>query len=266
VRLIAGVLQGNHMGLYDDIKAIADNGKIDFFGIADLSSAHDAISTQGGNDISRFPRAVSIGVTLIHTIVDQLSKEPNKVFAELYRYHCYEIVNDILDKAAFRISSLLQDYGHAALPVPAAPHAIDLNRLCGIFSNKMAAHLAGLGWIGKNCLLITPEVGPRARWASVLTDADLMSTGSSQEPRCGECNKCVDICPVHAFTGKNFISGDSRDERFSAHQCNEYMRAMKEKTGHRICGLCLKVCPYGKKGIAEQINTAESQSGAALVV
>jgi epoxyqueuosine reductase len=240
------------MGLYEDIKAIADAKGIDFFGVADLSSAQDAIFDQGGDDIARFPRAVSIGVKLVNTIVDQLSTNPKRIVAELYRYHCYDIINDILDKTAFRISSLLQANGHASLPVPAAPHAVDLNRLCGIFSNKMAAHLAGLGWIGKNCLLITPEVGPRVRWASVLTDAELTPTGSFLDSRCGECRDCINICPVQAFTGKHFIPSDSRDERFSAHQCNKYMRAMKEKIGHRICGLCLQVCPFGKKGNAEQ--------------
>lgn len=238
------------MALYEDIKTIVDAERIDFFGIADLAVAHDAILDQGGADIARFPRAISIGIALVNTIVDKLSTEPDKAVAELYRYHCYEIINDILDKTAFRISSLLQANGYSALPVPAAPHAIDSNRLCGIFSNKMAAHLAGLGWIGKNCLLITPEAGPRARWATVLTDADLMPTGSSMSPRCGNCGECVDVCPVNAFTGKQFIASDTRDKRFAAHQCNEYMRAMKEKIGHRICGLCLKACPYGKKSVA----------------
>jgi epoxyqueuosine reductase len=250
------------MGLYEGIKATVDAEGIDFFGIADLSSAHDAISAQGGAGIARYPRAVSIGIKLLNTIVDRLSTKPDRIVAELYRYHCYEIVNDILDKTAFRISSLLQAKGHAALPVPAAPHAVDLNRLCGMFSSKMAAHLAGLGWIGKNSLLITPEVGPRARWASVLMDAELTPTGSPLDSRCGECRDCIDICPVHAFTGKHFIPGESRDERFAAHQCDEYMRAMKEKTGHRICGLCMKVCPYGKRGIAEQPAPGDGQTPA----
>ncbi|MCK9565162.1 MAG: hypothetical protein M0Q43_03825 [Methanothrix sp.] len=68
-------------------------------------------------------------------------------------------------------------------------------RVAVVFSHKLAAHMAGLGWIGKSCLLITPEAGPRVRWASVLTDAPMKATGYAMAERCGECRKCVDVCP-----------------------------------------------------------------------
>jgi len=232
----------------DTLRSIATADGVDFFGVADISNACDAIVAQGGPDLADYPRAISIGMTLIHGIVDRLSAEPDNVTAELYRYHCYDLVNDMLDKTAFRLAGVLQADGSKALPVPAAPRAVDPDRLCGVFSNKMAAHLAGLGWIGKSCLLITAEVGPRARWATVLTDAPLEPTGSPMATRCGDCHACVDICPVNAFTGKAFSEDDNRDERFAAHDCNAHLRAMKAKTGHRICGLCLQACPHGKTG------------------
>ena len=72
-------------------------------------------------------------------------------------------------------------------PLPAALTVLLENlkdeRQRAVFSNKLAAHLAGLGWIGKSCLLITPQVGPRVRWVSVLTEAPLALTGGMAEER-----------------------------------------------------------------------------------
>ena len=87
------------------------------------------------------------------------------------------------------------------------------DRQLGFFSHKLAAHLAGLGWIGKSCLLVTLEVGPRVRWASVLTDAPLMA-GEPLEERCGECRGCVEVCPAGAFSGRSFFFDEPRAARF----------------------------------------------------
>jgi epoxyqueuosine reductase QueG len=122
--------------------------------------------------IAEFSRAISIGIALLHSIVDQLPQRADPAVAMNYKHHAYDLVNQRLDHITSRLSSLLQSEGCRALPVPAS-QTVDDERLCDVFSHKMAAHLAGLGWIGKNCMLITPEVGPRVRWATVLTDAEL---------------------------------------------------------------------------------------------
>jgi epoxyqueuosine reductase len=95
------------------------------------------------------------------------------------------------------------------------------DRELGLFSHKLVAHLAGLGWIGKSCLLVTLEVGPRVRWASVLTDAPLMA-GEPLEERCGECRGCVEVCPVGAFSGRSFFSDEPRAARLDVFKCRYY--------------------------------------------
>lgn len=95
------------------------------------------------------------------------------------------------------------------------------DRELGLFSHKLAAHLAGLGWIGKSCLPVTPEAGPRVRWASVLTDAPL-AAGEQLEERCGECEACVEVCPAGAFSGRSFFSDEPRAARFDAFKCRYY--------------------------------------------
>ena len=218
----------------------------DFFGVADLSPAREAILAQGGPAIAQFPRAVSVGIALMHAIVDQLTQRDDHAVALNYQHHGYNLVNQRLDHIAARLSGILQREGHRALPVPASQIVND-ERLCGAFSHKMAAHLAGLGWIGKSCLLVTPEVGPRVRWATVLTDAPLRVTGGPMAERCGDCQQCVEICPPGAFTGEPFRAHDGREVRYAAHKCKAYFDEMEEAASVAVCGLCLYVCPYGRK-------------------
>lgn len=219
----------------------------DYFGIADLSPARDAIFEQGGSDIAAYPSAISIGIGLLHPIVDQLSPRLERAAAISYRSHCYDIINSRLDQIISRLGSVLQHKGFRAFPVPASKR-VDNDRICAIFSHKLSAHLAGLGWIGKNSLLITPDMGPRARWATVLTDAPLEATGPSLGEGCGDCRKCVDICPVKALTGQPFRAGEPRDVRIDASKCDRYFAKMREKEAETaVCGLCLYVCPYGRR-------------------
>jgi epoxyqueuosine reductase QueG len=234
------------MELDGKARTLAERMGAVFFGVADLSPAREAILVQGGRMIAEFPRAISLGIALLHPVVDQLSQRAIHAVAMNYRHHCYDVVNQRLDHAASRLSGVLQREGFRALPVPAS-QTVDSERLCGIFSHKMAAHLAGLGWIGKSCLLVTPEVGPRVRWATVLTDAPLRVTGEPMDERCGACQQCVEICPPRAFTGQPFRAKEPREARFEAHKCDQYFDDMKETTGMSVCGLCLYICPHGRE-------------------
>ncbi len=84
----------------------------------------------------------------------------------------------------------------------------------GIFL-KDAAALAGLGIIGKNNLLITPEFGARVRLRALFLDADLEPTGPTDFDPCAGCDMpCTRACPREAF----------RDDSYSLSFCNEQMR------------------------------------------
>lgn len=233
----------------------------DFFGVADFATAHDAILAQGGPAIAAHPRAISVGIGLPHAIVDDLPRRADRTVAGDYRHYCYDVINAQLDLLTRRLSSALLREGYRALPIPASKR-VDDQRICAGFSHKLAAHLAGLGSIAKCCLLITPEVGPRVRWATVLTDAPLPATGGPIEERCGGCDECVRICPVCAFTGAPFRRSEPREKRYDASKCDRYFSAMKKKDAETaVCGLCLYVCPYGKhsEGEAARSRCAAAQ-------
>ncbi|MFX0208136.1 MAG: 4Fe-4S double cluster binding domain-containing protein [Candidatus Hodarchaeota archaeon] len=228
--------------LHKRLHKFASEQSVDLFGVADLTPARDFIRIQGGEYIGQFPRAISIGMRLLDAIVDELYRHEDLSAVHTYR-GLYNSVNANLDRVALLISERIQQAGYKAYPIPAS-QMISTRKLEGVISHKLAAHLAGLGWIGKSCLLVTPEYGPRVRWATILIDAP-MATGVSVPNRCGSCSECVDICPPKAFTGVPFDPSEPRDVRFRAHLCNEYHDKRNKRLGEGICGLCVHICPHG---------------------
>lgn len=236
------------MGLDERIRSLVDELGVDFYGVADLGPARGEILRQGGEETAAYPRAVSIGIALFDSIVDGLPRRlEDRLVSVNYFHHCYDVINARLDFIASRLAGELTRENHRSLPLP-SKERFDDERICAQFSHKLAAHLAGLGWIGKSCLLVTPEVGPRVRWNTVLTHAPLQPTGEPMEERCADCNDCVEICPQRAFTGKAFRAEEPREARYDARKCERYFQSMAESAGRRVaCGLCIYACPFGYK-------------------
>jgi epoxyqueuosine reductase len=232
--------------LWEDILSLGRNQGADYIGVADLSSVHEEIMRQGGEVIGSFPRAVVFGIALSNQVVDQLGKPEDPASKINYRHHGYQIINTRMDMLISHVSGLIQKRGYSALPVPVSVR-VDNERICSFFSHKLAARQAGFGWIGKSCMLITPDHGPRVRWGSVLCDAPLPPSPGPIKEQCGSCHACVDICPVHAFTGEPFREGEPREIRYAAEKCDQYFRDLSANEEEPVCGLCLYVCPYGRK-------------------
>ncbi len=233
------------MSLNKKIHKLSKKLSINYFGISDLSIAKDFIINQGGNILEEFKFCISIGIILPNSIVDQLPLRSNRAVAVNYRFHAYEIINSRLDNNTSILCSYIQELGYKAMPIIAAERYDD-ERICAVFSHKLGAHLSGLGWIGKNCLLITPINGPRVRLSSILTNAPLTPTGQPMDEKCGDCFECVDICPVKAFSGRNFKHEEPREMRLNAQKCHDYFMQMKNKGDIQVCGMCLYTCPHGK--------------------
>ena len=229
--------------LDEELATYSTSLSVDLFGVADLTPAQDFILIQGGEQIGAYKKAISVGFRLLDPIVDELYRheDPSAIFS--YR-GLYNSVNQNLDRTALLIAKKIQNKGFKAYPIPAS-QTINERKLEAVISHKLVANLAGLGWIGKSCLLVNPDYGPRVRWATILTDAP-MEPGASIPNQCGSCSECVDICPPRAFTGIPFDSSESRDVRFRAHLCSEYQDKRKNRLGEGICGLCVHVCPHGR--------------------
>lgn len=232
------------LAILDELKEYVRELGVDLFGVADLIPVREFIKAQGGEYVSSFPRAISLGIRLLDSVVDELYNHDDIVTLASYR-GLYTSVNAALDRAALLLGKRIQNLGFKAYPIQAS-QIVDPVRLEGVFSHKLAANLAGLGWIGKSCLLVTPEYGPRVRFATILTDAPL-EAGKPIENRCGICRRCVEICPPKAFTGEKFNPKDSREVRFKAKLCEEYTESRVRIFGDINCGLCVYICPYGNK-------------------
>ena len=218
------------MDLTNKIEKMAKQQGVTYFGVANLSKMHDFILEQGGPIVTKFPISISLGITLPMAIVDQLPGRSDRAVAFSYKHHAYDIINQRLDSVASFLSLFIQEKGYKVLPIPASI-IVDDERLCGSFSHKLGAHLAGLGWIGKSCLIITPKDGPRVRWATILTDLPLNFDNNKLLPeQCGKCTECVDICPVKAFTGRRFNESEPREMRYNVKKCNDYFNAMKKSS------------------------------------
>ena len=241
------------------LEALAKSRGARFFGIADLAPAREEALRLGGDEVAAFPLAISIGIALSHEIVDQLPDARRREVAARYRGHTDE-VKETLRRIGAELTDLLREEGHSALAIPVSERK-DERYPEAIFSHKLAAHLAGLGWIGKSCLLVTPELGPRVRWTTVLTDAPLQPTDGPGAERCDNCRKCVDICPVEAFSGRAFKVGEPREARFDALACDSYFDRVEKETGYRTCGLCVYACPFGRRAAARETRRG-SGSGA----
>jgi epoxyqueuosine reductase QueG len=105
----------------------------------------------------------------------------------------------------------------------------------GPISLKHAAEAAGLGVIGKNYLLISPEFGTRLWFCAVLTDAELVPDERLQNEFCGGCSICVEACPGRLLDDI---------KKFGKKECAKHSFKMVNKKWGMDCFLCRTVCPY----------------------
>lgn len=115
------------------------------------------------------------------------------------------------------------------------------------FSFKFAAVNAGLGWIGKNDVVITKKYGPRVRLAAILINEQFVYGNKSLNSNCPEsCKKCVDACPHKALHNVQWNINLLRNDIIDYKLCNE-RRSLYIKTHGRknACGLCMVACPFG---------------------
>src|SRR5512146_302083 len=113
----------------------------------------------------------------------------------------------ILMKLQKRAVRFLKSRGYRSLAIPPdsdRKKGTFVSKLYSLFNHKMAATSAGLGWIGKNGLLISPSYGPRLSLGTVLTDAPLEPDRPIESSRCGKCLLCIEYCPSKAITGQEW--------------------------------------------------------------
>lgn len=218
----------------------------DVCGVADLYHDRDELIKTYGDDICKYQYAIVIGHKMNEDIIEKIPLS----------YQDDEIAKEYLDeyynshqrakKIAIKIADKIKQQNHNAIILDVAGDTDELN-LKIPFSNKASAHIAGVGWIGKNNLLTTCEFGPRLTWVTILTDTPLADyVKNEMKSQCGDCQLCVNACPGDAI--KNL---DDPKLSYDPVKCGDYIMTRRDE-GHPVaCGMCLYICPYGNKKSAK---------------
>ena len=199
------------------------------FGVCRLSDIRTDDFLLPAQTILDLPFAVSVALRLAPAVLGTLEDHPN----QLYEHH-YRQVNFALDRLALDLATMIQNLGAQALPI-AASQLVDWQNQRGHLSHKRIAAAAGVGWLGRNNLLVTPKHGAQVRLVTVLTDLKL-DPDRPLENGCGSCRACVAACPAKAIgeTAAGFKHLD----------CFAMLKEFQSKryVSQYICGLCVRAC------------------------
>ena len=197
-----------------------------------------------------YPSAVLIGILLSPGYLLKVTGTPDYM-EEMKRKN--RMKEDEFDNMEIKIDSLadyLADYlvskGHSAYSQSeknvSATGFYDKTQKSTPLPHKTIAGLAGIGWIEKHNLLVTPEYGSAISMCTVLTNAPLETAVSPASPsRCGDCRICTDICRDKAIKGKAWELGIPRNEMIDVSLCT-------------TCIKCLVHCPWTQKYMEKEIK------------
>jgi len=206
---------------------------------------------------------VTFGVALLH---QSLYWEEHLVNSELvppehrkdllqnyfYRQTGYNMVNDLLNRLALSVSNFLESRGYLSLFFPAT-YGTEVQELIrrtipsgwGLLSQRHAAVRAGLGEFGLNNVVLTSEHGPRIRFNSVITQAELTPTPLLTQKVClGEdCSICLQSCPGAISLRLDF---DPEAVWYNTPALTDIAACRELSCQHHCLGRCIKVCPVSQ--------------------
>jgi epoxyqueuosine reductase len=213
----------------EKLRALSRQWGCSLFGVADLRSFGKDDFLLPSAMVDGLPSAISLGFHLSDAIVEEVVDRPTP----LYFQH-YQRVNILLDTIGLIVTSAIQDLGYNAAAIPAS-QILDWKNQRAHLSHKHVARAAGLGWIGRNNLLVTERYGARIRLLTILTSIPLL-VDSPASRDCGSCRACISICPSGAIS--------ERQEDFDHLRCYDQLKLFSKTLhfSHNICGVCVKAC------------------------
>jgi epoxyqueuosine reductase len=174
----------------------------------------------------------------------KILKSPDKAYISRYSlgrdYH--KLMRQRLAKLAKKIDDACQGHQYRAF-VDSAP-----------VLERAFAQKSGLGWFGKNTMIINRKAGSWFFLGEIYTTLPLPISEPYETEHCGKCRACLDICPTQAFTGPYQL--DSR--KCISYLTIEYKGSipveLREKMGNRIfgCDDCQLICPWNRFAKATQ--------------
>jgi len=221
-----------------EISEITTSHGCPLYGFADLEGLLEG-------DLTKYKRGISFIFPMEPWVMEQLTDGPTDAYSVLYKQ-----VNLRIDALSAEIVRTLIKSGYQAWALPSSTRSDPVN-IRGEFQHKTSATRSGLGWIGKNCQLISKSWGPWVRLGTVLTNAPLPPAEPIVKSLCGKCTKCIEACPAKALKGGCWEPGVERDILLDAWACDHHKKTffLSYHGGHN-CGICTQACPMGQKQLS----------------
>ena len=213
---------------YLNLKKFSQAQGADLFGVADISEIKNDFMLSK-RILEELDKSICLGVRLSQSILEEIENAPTRLY-----FHHYRTVNSFLDQLAFKVSKYVQKKGYSAIPIPAS-QIVDWQNQKAHLSHRKLGVLAGMGWIGRNNLLVSPALGSQFRLVSILTNMPL-KIDKPLKKDCRKCMLCVKMCPSGAIK--------ESPAEFDHFRCFEKLKEFQKQhlVDQYICGVCVKAC------------------------
>jgi len=218
-----------------------------FHGDMDWLARSDAVAARA-DPCSRWPGLRSAIVVTMSYSQREGDDAPDPARAIIARYARGRDYHRVMKK---RLLALLREVESVVgRDLPAARAYVDT----GPVLERELARRAGLGWFGRNTMLIHPHRGSYFFLGSLLTELEIEGDAAPVRDHCGTCNACVDACPTGALLGRDADGAPVIDAR----RCISYLTIehrgaipveLRPLIGNRVfgCDICQEVCPFTRK-------------------
>ncbi len=123
------------------------------------------------------------------------------------------------------------------------------------------ARLAGLGWVGKNTMLIDRKLGSFTLLGALIVDTALVSDAPLAAGYCGTCTRCLDACPTAAFTAPYSLDSRKCISYWTIEHKGEIVDEMADRLDGWVfgCDICQDVCPWNRKAPAGRVAELDAR-------
>ena len=211
-----------------------------YHGEMEYMASHGTMRSRPDELVPGTLRVISVRMDYLpqDTQMAQVLAQPERAYVSRYAlgrdYH--KLIRKRLQQLAEKISQEIGPFGHRAF-VDSAP-----------VLEKPLARKAGLGWVGKNTLILNRKAGSWFFLGELLVDLPLPIDQPNDRDHCGKCTACLQVCPTQAFVG---------DRVLDARRCISYLTIelkgaipedLRPLIGNRVfgCDDCQLVCPWNR--------------------
>jgi len=212
----------------------------DYHGDMDYMERHGSMRSHPNELVPGTLRVISARMDYLpaDTETSKLLKQGDKAYISRYAlgrdYH--KLIRKRLAKIAKKIEGEIGPFGYRAF-VDSAP-----------VLERALAEKAGLGWIGKNTMLLNRKAGSWFFLGEIYVDIALPTEPVAEKDHCGRCTACLDICPTQAFVGAKILDARKCISYLTIESKTAIPEELRALIGNRIygCDDCQLVCPWNR--------------------